>query len=137
MKFLIGIDVGGTKIAYGLFDENKQLLMNRKRDTDASLDAEPFFDIMIEDIHQLLEENNLDISNVLGIGIGMPSYIHFEKGFIVKTNSLPRICNFPPMDYLHNKLGNDIRIVIDNDGHAGALAESKYGAGKDFKHFVY
>ncbi len=137
MKVLLGIDVGGTKIAYGLFNENKDLLANIKRDSNAFIASEHFFNLIIDDIHKLLEENQLAISDVLGIGIGLPSYVHFNDGYIVKTGSLPLICNFPLRDYLHCKLGSEIKIIIDNDGHAGALAEYRYGVGKNYKHFVY
>ena len=137
MKFLIGIDVGGTKIAYGLFGENKELLAKEKRDSNASISSDDFFDLIVGDIHRLLENQQLTIADVMGIGIGLPSYVHFEDGYIVKTGSLPNIYDFPLKDYLHNKLGNEIKIVIDNDGHAGALAEYRYGVGKYYEHFVY
>jgi len=137
MKYLLGIDVGGTKIAYGLFDENKQLIENRKRDSDASLESEEFFDVVVDDIYQILKDKQAAISEVSGIGIGLPSHIHFQTGHIIKTGSLPKIFDFPLKDYLQKKLGSGVKIVIDNDGHAGALAEYRYGAGKDFEHIVY
>lgn len=137
MKYLIGIDVGGTKIALGLFDENKVFLANKKIDSDASISPENFFNLIVEEIHNLLKEQRLTIADVLGIGMGLPSYIHFEEGYIVKTGSLPRLYKFPLKSYLQEKLGDEIRIVIDNDGHAGALAEYRYGVGKEYDNFVY
>lgn len=137
MKYLLGIDIGGTKIAYGLFDENKQLIANTKGDSDPFLESEAFFDIVADNVYQILQENRLTISDVSGIGVGLPSHIHFQTGHIVKTGSLPKIRNFALKDYLHKKLGSEVRIVIDNDGHAGALAEYRYGAGKNFEHLVY
>ena len=67
----------------------------------------------------------------------MPSFIHFDKGYVVKTASIPNIHHFPLRDYLQKKLGDRVRIVVDNDGNTGALAEFLYGAGRGFDHMVF
>jgi len=137
MNYLIGVDVGGTKIAYGLFDENKKLLAKRRRESDASLEPEAFFNNIIQDITQVLQDNQLTIDDVTGIGIGLPSYIDFAEGFILKTGSLPKLCNFPLGAYLKGVYHNNIKIVIDNDANSGAIAEYRHGVGSQFKHMVY
>ena len=45
-NYTIGIDVGGTKTAYGLFDSNKKLIFKNKVPTDPNLDGQTFFDEM-------------------------------------------------------------------------------------------
>lgn len=45
-NYTIGIDVGGTKTAYGLFDSNKKLIFKNKVPTDPNLDGQTFFDKM-------------------------------------------------------------------------------------------
>lgn len=137
MKYIVGIDIGGTKIAYGLFDEKKNLIARMKKQSDSTLEADTFFYSVIEDVHVLLEKQNLNMKDIDGIGIGMPSFIDFEKGYIVKTGSLPKIYDFHLKEFLHQKLGDDLRIVIDNDAHAGALAEYRNGLSKDFNHIIF
>ncbi len=137
MRYYIGIDVGGTKIAYGLFDEHKNLLTKVKTPTNTELLADAFFDAICEQVDSLLTDNHIPFERVEGIGIGMPSFIYFDKGFVVKTASLPRIHDFPLRDYLREKWGNRVRIVIDNDGNTGALAEFRNGAGCGFEHMVF
>lgn len=137
MGYYIGIDVGGTKIAYGLFNDEKKLVSKLKRPTNTSLSVEDFFDEMCKQIDILLNEQNIRFEDVEGIGIGMPSFIIFEKGYVVKTASIPQIHDFPLRDYLRKKLGEKVRIVIDNDGNIGALAELRYGAGRGFEHMVF
>lgn len=136
MKNIIGIDIGGTKIAYGLFDSNKKLMAQQKRQSDASLEADKFFDYVIEGIYDLLRVNNIVMEDIDGIGIGMPSFIDFQKGYIVKTGSLPKIHDFHLREYLHQKLGNNLKIIIDNDANTGALAEYRCGLDKEFKHIM-
>jgi len=137
MSYYLGVDVGGTKIAYGLFDGEKKLVAKMKTATNTSLSAEDFFDEICNQIDTLLREQHVQFEAIEGIGIGMPSFIHFDKGYIVKTASIPNIHHFPLRDYLHKKLGDRVRIVIDNDGNTGALAEFRYGAGRGFDHMVF
>jgi len=137
MSYYLGIDVGGTKIAYGLFDGNKKLLAKKRTPTDSGLSAGPFFDALCETIDLFLKEQGVPAGEVEGIGIGMPSFIYFDKGYIIKTASLPQIHDFPLRDYLHTKLGEKIRIVVDNDGNTGALAEFRHGAGRGYEHMLF
>ena len=132
-----GIDIGGTKIAYGLFDRNKKLFAEMKSDSNAALKPELFFGNLICDLVSLLKTKDLRLNDLRGVGIGIPSHIYYKKGYIVKTGSLPLIKEFPLSEYLHQRLGKDMQIVIDNDGHAGALAEYRYGVGRKYESFVY
>lgn len=136
-EITLGIDVGGTKTAYGLFDRNKQLIQKFKTTTDSSLGNEEFFDGIIDNIVKILGDNGIGIGDLRGIGIGMPSFVLFEEGKIVKTSNLTRINNFFAKEYLAKGLGGNVRIIIDNDSHTGALAEHRHGAGRGFKHMIY
>ena len=48
MKFYIGIDVGGTKIAYGLFDEARKLLVRKQTASDDQKEGQEFFEPVLE-----------------------------------------------------------------------------------------
>ena len=133
----IGIDVGGTKIAYGLFSADKTLIHSCKYPTERHLSAEDFFDKLLSNMNRFLNSCGYGIERLDGIGIGMPSFIDYKKGLIIKTGSLPEICDFPARDYLMKKLKKKIPVVIDNDGNAAALAEMRRGAGKTYDHMVY
>jgi len=137
MGYYLGIDVGGTKIAYGLFDKNKKLISKRRTPTNTALPANTFFDEVCDHAGQILGDNRIGFEEVEGIGVGMPSFIYFDKGFVVKTASIPEIHDFPVRDYLHGKWGENTRIVIDNDGNTGALAEFRHGAGRGYEHMVF
>lgn len=133
----IGIDVGGTKIAYGLFDRNKTLIHTFRSPTDRKLKAKSFFDKLLHDMEEFLKGCGYRIENINGIGIGLPSFLDYKKGWIIKTGSLPELHDFPVRDYLMEKLGQGIALSIDNDGNAAALAEIRRGAGREFEHMVY
>jgi len=133
-RFAVGVDVGGTKIAYGLVDENRAVVASRSHPSDTSLECGPFFDRIAAEVDALLGQAKSE-GEVAGIGVGMPSFIHYEKGYIVKTSALLKIKDFPARDYLAQKTGR--RIFLDNDARAAALAEHRLGAGRGFDNMLF
>ena len=137
MKFYIGIDVGGTKIAYGLFDEARKLLVRKQTASDDQKEGQEFFEPVLEIIREFMEEAGNRGGTVEGIGIGITGFVDFEKGALTKTASLPKLNNFAVVDYLKSRLDQDICIVMDNDCHCGALAEYRQGAGRGRRNMLY
>lgn len=134
--FTIGVDVGGTKTAYGLFDAKGGLMEKYQRPSDGRLEPEPFFNNLAGEIQALMHRHGLTPRDVKGAGIGLPSFIQFDKGYIVKTSNLVKLKNFAARDYLEGNLPG-IKVVLDNDAHAAALAEYRFGAGRGFRHMLY
>lgn len=135
--YTIGVDVGGTKTAYGLFDSQKNLIFKNKTSTRADMNGEEFFDVIAENISSIMRDYNITDKELRGIGIGMLSFVLYEEGKIVKTANLKRIRNFQARNYMMKKMGVNIRVMLDNDAHTAALAEHRNGAGRGFKHMLY
>jgi len=133
--FVIGIDAGGTKVAYGLFDPAGERIDRMQHPTDVCATGESFSDTLIENIQALLSRNNMAVSDIDGIGICMPSFILFDDGFVLMTSAMPGIKQFPMRQYLTDRLHT--QIVLDNDSNAAALAEYRRGAGRGARHLVY
>jgi len=137
VAYYLGIDVGGTKIAYGLFNDKKELISKKRTATKIDLEPEAFFNDLCDEIRSFLEKEQVSLAGVKGIGIGLPSFIHYEKGYIVQTGSIPQLHHFPARDYLQSKFNDYIEILVDNDGNTGALAEYRYGIGKGFDNVIF
>lgn len=137
MNYYIGVDIGGTKIAYGLFDEKKQLIMKKVLPSDDKLVGEAFFYPIAQEIRLYQQEAENLGGKLRGVGIGITGFVDFENGAITVSCSLPGTNHFPVAQYLQSQLGDDIRVVMDNDGHCGALAEYRQGAGRGHRHMVY
>jgi glucokinase len=136
MQYTIGVDIGGTKAAYGLFDSQKRIIMRKTHPSNPDCSPEVFFDEVIDTIQSLMMEHHIEKEHLRGIGIGLPSFILFNEGRIVKTSNLTKLHDFPVRSYLEERL-NGIKIVIDNDAHTAAIAEHRYGAGKGFDNMFY
>ncbi len=132
---VIGIDVGGTKTAYGLFDRDYNLLYRVEYPTDSAADGPVFAAEIIGRTREILAVNKLQLGQLAGIGLCMPSYIEFDKGYVLMTSAMTEIRDFPMRDYLHERL--EIPVVIDNDANVAALAEFRHGAGRGSRHMVY
>jgi len=134
-KYRIGIDAGGTKVAYGLFDSCGALLARAQHDTDPSADGPAFSNALIQTIQTLLAQNNLPLHSLAGIGVSMPSFILYGEGRILMTSAIPGIKDFPMRAYLSERL--PVPIVLDNDANAAAMAEHRRGAGRGTRHMIY
>lgn len=80
MSYYIGIDGGGTKTAYALFDEQKNLLSMVKTPGSNHENLEGSFDeatdIIMSGVRQLLDENHLTIDDIDGILMGLAGIDH-------------------------------------------------------------
>ena len=93
--YRIGIDAGGTKVAYGLFDQENNLVCRRQHPTPAEADGPQFSDLIIENCRALLQEQDLKIEDLSGIGVCMPSFILFDDGYICMTSAMENIRDLP------------------------------------------
>ncbi len=134
-EYTIGVDVGGTKTAYGLFDRAGALLDRCQHPTDAQADGPALCGRMIETIHALQKKNGLSPAQVRGVGVCMPSFIEFDKGLIHMTSCIVNVKDFYMRDYLQARLG--VPVVLDNDSNCAALAEFRRGAGRGARHMIY
>jgi glucokinase len=132
----IGIDVGGTKTAYGLFNGQQEIIRRLSHPSNETMSPAEFFDTIATNIKGIMKEEGLKKENIRGVGLGMPSFVLFEEGRLIKTSNLAKIHDFPARAYLTEKL-EGIRVLIDNDSHTGAMAEHRHGAGRGFDNMIY
>lgn len=137
MNYYLGIDIGGTKTAYGLFDESRTLLRREQTPSDMDADGPTFFSNVADQIHVFMEEARSLGGSLEGIGIGITGFVDFERGALTRSASLPKMNYFCVVDYLKSALHTDVPIVMDNDCHCGALAEYRHGAGRGHRHMLY
>ena len=129
-QYVIGIDVGGTKTAYGVLNKEREIICSISHLSNKEAGSEAFFDQITANVESLISGCALSSKDCVGIGLGMPSFILFEEGYIVKTSNLVKIKDFPARSYLSGKL--NIPVILDNDARAAGLAEYNYGAGRGF-----
>lgn len=136
MKYYAGIDIGGTKVAFGVFGEDKTLLGKGKFSSDPSLTAEEFFQRVVQALQELLKELSLPLEGLAGVGVGLPSMVRYPQGEVVICAMLPALNGFRVKSCLERLLPG-VQVEVDNDAHCAALAESRHGAGVGRPHMLY
>lgn len=133
-KYIVGIDLGGTKVSGAVSDKNGNILYMKTIDTLASEGSDNVMARIIWLINHVLGEHNISKEDVIGIGIASPGPLNSEEGIIIETPNLP-FKNFPLKNTIENATG--IKTYIDNDANAAALGESLFGAGKGVENLIY
>ena len=123
----IGIDIGGTKIAGGLVDDNGNLVRELRVPTP-STDADAIVASVVELTNQLSQGEQ-----VVGVGVAAAGFVDAERENIVYAPNLSWR-NEPFKAKLQSRI--DLPIVIENDARAAGWAEFQYGAGKQATHMI-
>lgn len=120
-EYALGIDIGGTKIAFAIIDKNGQLSHSHTVPSNVH-DAEALFQCVVDGINTVLDNSSLSLTELNSIGVGLPGKVDHKNGIAVFQNNIPWK-NFPLVERLREQLQIDIPIYIDNDVKAAAFAE--------------
>jgi glucokinase len=113
MSDVIGVDLGGTKIAVARL-AGRELAGSPLAPTDLRS-----ADVLIDQLVSLVEKCRGD--ELDGVGIGVPSVVNFEKGLVVSSVNIPLV-DVPLREVLGERLG--VPVFVDNDATVAALAEA-------------
>ena len=118
---MIGVDLGGTKIAAGAMDRRGAITARRERPTPTSSEEE-----LLVVLAELVEQISAEVGGIEALGFGIPSTIDQRSGRAVSSVHVP----LTDLDF-RSHMGErfELPVAIDNDGNAAAIAEWKLGAG--------
>ncbi len=132
-QLAIGVDLGGTKIAFVLIDEQGTVVLSSQLPTRPEEGENAVLDRIAQGIAALLGEAGRPVA---GIGIGSPGWINLNTGVVVGAVNL-RWRNVPLVEGVRQRLAVDLPIWIQKDTNAGALGEMFFGAARGCTDFVY
>ena len=128
----IGIDVGGTKMLFSLFDSGFALKDQIKLQTPKKSRSE-FQRALLDSVAKLSRSATKRKIEITAIGIGCAGSIDTAEGLVRNSPNLPKISNFSFTDAL-----SDFAPVtaVHNDVNAALYGELKLGAAVGFKHVI-
>lgn len=135
MGNIIGLDIGGTKIAIIEGSENAEILQRREIPTQP---AEPFtstFERACAQIDTVIH-GAVDAGRVvdaMSVSIGGP--LQIEAGIILSPPHLPNWVNIPLKSLLVTRY--KLPVFVEHDGNAGALAEFYFGAARGTRNAIF
>jgi glucokinase len=110
---VIGVDLGGTKIAVAGLRGN-ELTGSTVEPTDLSSQ-----DALIDQLARMIDDSRGD--QLDGVGLGVPSVVEFETGRVVSSANVP-LADVPLREVLGERVG--VPVFVDNDATVAALAEA-------------
>jgi len=125
MQAVLALDIGGTKIAGGIIDDGGKILLVDKVPTPTIEGGPAILDQAAALLLSL--QTRYEGPEPSAIGISSGGQINASGQIIGGTDMIPDWVGFPFREKVAQQFG--LPTIVLNDGHAAALAESRFGAG--------
>src|SRR5213083_2192309 len=137
-KFIIGVDLGGTKISAGaLSEDGTHTTGMRSVATQPELGAEGVVDRIVGVIEGVIldtiNETGATRKDFLGIGVGAPGPLDRDEGIVVVAPNLGWR-DFPLRDRITKRL--KLAVTLDNDANCATVGEWWLGAARGGRNVV-
>jgi glucokinase len=121
MALAIGVDIGGTKVAAGVVDENGsvQALVRRPTPSEDVAETEAVIAAVVAELAAGYD--------VVAVGIGAAGWIGNDRATVLFSPHLAWR-NEPLRDALADRIG--LPVTVENDANAAAWAEYRYGSAR-------
>lgn len=129
---LLGVDIGGTKVAVGLVDRSGKILSQGRKPMVANGTPEAALQAVTDAINSISTAVG---GGVQSIGICAPGPLDPKSGVVLNPPNLPCWRNFPLADKIRSIY--NLPVKVDNDANAAALAETRWGAARGYRYVFY
>jgi glucokinase len=132
---VVGVDIGGTKVAGGLVDRNGEIKTQVRTPMVANRDPGDGLAAVVSAIDLLFAHDANTRTLIRGIGICAPGPLDPNTGVVINPPNVPCWRNFPLAAEVERIYR--VPVKVENDANAAALAEAYWGAVRDFRHIFY
>lgn len=133
-RLAIGVDLGGSKIGIALVKKNGEIEKYIKIPTHAEQGKELTISRIKQGIYRVIEEKDLKIDNIIGIGIGAPGPLDYKEGVIHCAPNLPGWKEVPLASIIKDEF--QIPVIIENDANVAAWGEKIFGVARGIDDMV-
>ena len=134
-KYAFGVDVGGTTVKLGLFNDEGQVLDKWEIPTVKDNGGEKVLPDIAASIKNKMQEKNITAADLVGVGIGAPGAVNAD-GFMVNGAVNIGWGSFDLAETLKKELDLDVTVKAGNDANVAALGEMWQGGGKGYSNLV-
>jgi glucokinase len=132
-NYILGIDLGGTKVMAAVFDAAGHIVSRARAKTQAWRDDEMVFQTVARTAEQAVERAGITNQALGAVGIGAPGPLDPDTGVIIESANM-KLRNFPLGPRLAEAFG--CRAIVDNDVNAGTYGEYRAGAARGARHVL-
>ena len=134
-RCVVGVDVGGTNIKFGIVSSSGKVISRSSLSTKSFIHSKKgLIEAVSKSVLVLMEQCGIKKKDVTGVGVGFPGLIDAKKGVVQFLPNIPGWRNIPARKIFQDRLR--LPIFIDNDVKLITLAEWRYGAGREFKNII-
>lgn len=132
-RLAIGVDLGGTTVKTALVDANGTIIAQSKLPARAQENPSAVIEQIVQSINDV--KPLAKGKQISGIGVAAAGIIQ-NPGGIVKSPPNFKDWDIVPLGSELKKIFN-LPVEVDNDANVAAVAEAKFGAGKDNPNFLF
>lgn len=133
MKYIVGIDIGGTNIKAAIVNDKFKIMASKSVPTPYLQSEKIIFSFIIRVIKELMENVQIKAADLRGIGLGIPGLTDSQNG-MAHCVSFLRWVDTDVTSPLSNHF--QIPVFCENDGSVNILGEMYFGAGKGYKNII-
>lgn len=124
----VGVDIGGTKLAAGVVNQEGEVL-DRVRCPTPAANADKVLDAVCGAVGELQGRH----PGIVAVGVGTAGHVGVDRSTVTFAPNLPWR-DEPLRARVTERLG--LRTVVENDANAWAWGEARFGAGRGCDHLV-
>ena len=133
--YVVGIDIGGTKLATVVADNTGHILNKVRRPTLAERGPEYALQLLFDMVHETIELAGLERTTISAIGVSCGGPLDTGTGIVYSPPNLPGWDALPLKARLESEF--QVPVTIENDANASALAEYRFGGGRGYNAVLY
>ncbi len=127
-KYIISVDMGGTKILASVINSNKGIVARLKKPTNITAAAKTYVKDIAELVLKLAHNSKLKKRNIVAVCLGVPGSVNPHTGIIGLAPNLG-LKNYSMKSKLEKLI--PFKVLIENDVNLGALGIKYFGIGKN------
>ena len=132
---VVGIDIGGTKLATVLADKDGNILQKVRKPTESEKGPQHAVQLLLGMVDEVLNLSGLVREEISGIGVSCGGPLDTKTGIVYSPPNLPGWDALPLKDMIESEF--HIPTVLENDANASALAETRFGGGRGYDYVLY
>lgn len=133
----LAVDFGHSHLRVAVADLSWEILAERAELMDVDGSATAALDAAVRLTHEVLDEAGLELSDLIGVAMGLPGPVDRDTGVVGSSVIMPDWAGVRPSEAFAERLGTTVGVVLDNDANLAALGEARFGAGAGVDDMVY
>jgi glucokinase len=117
--YIVGVDLGGTKILSGIFKPSLECIGTAKVSTKSTRGVDAVIERVERCVRDAVDEADLTMKQIAGVGIGAPGAVDFASGTVIFAPNLEGWKDVSLKKQLEKQL--DVPVFVENDCNIAAL----------------